>query len=420
MSDIKKEISRTKTGLVLDHAFFGSLALTSDVLLDEKLDTPKINGKNLIINPEQFMKESINVRKGIMAAGYLGMGLGHPFRMGDRDAKMWGEASSIITGMHIRQGGMQLPVNWPAHPKFNLDTTIEEGYKILSEEPKQDGPGGGDGDGDDQQDGDGQGGYGVDPPPSPDQQDGDDDGEGQQEGAGDGGCGVQRPPTPAEMKAMEEDWKVRLAQAAQAAKAMGKLPESLKSLVDDTLEAKIPWQHVLRDFIEKVEHDDYSWNQPNRRWIQQGLVLPSLHNLVTGDIIVAFDTSGSVGDNEIAQFFGELSSILSEFPGSKCTLLEVDTRVANVTNFTTDDLPIGPRHAHGRGGTMFSPAFEWVDEHEAEFDEAPSCFIYLTDGECNDFPAPPNYPVLWVYTQEPGKQGSWCSRPPFGTLTVID
>lgn len=219
---------------------------------------------------------------------------------------------------------------------------------------------------------------------------------------------------------MEEEWKVRLAQAANAAKAMGKLPGSLADLVENALESKVPWQTVLRDFIEKVEHDDYSWNKPNRRWLSRDLVLPSLHNLVTGDIVVAFDTSGSVGNDEIAQFFGELSSILSEFPGSKLTLLEVDTRVCAVTEFTTDDLPIGPRTAHGRGGTMFTPAFEWVKEHEADFEEPISCFIYLTDGECNDYPDPPDYPVLWVFTQDPNGGSSWCSEPPFGTLTVID
>jgi predicted metal-dependent peptidase len=59
------------------------------------------------------------------------------------------------------------------------------------------------------------------------------------------------------------------------------------------------------------------------------------------------------------------------------------------------------------GGTMYSPAFKYADE----MDEQPAGLVYITDGECNDFPRQaPDYPVVWILTQR-------CEfKPPFGTV----
>ena len=50
----------------------------------------------------------------------------------------------------------------------------------------------------------------------------------------------------------------------------------------------------------------------------------------------------------------------------------------------------------GRGGTDFRPPFQWVADNAIE----PDIFIYITDG-CG--PAPeiePDYPVIWLSTDE--------------------
>jgi len=67
----------------------------------------------------------------------------------------------------------------------------------------------------------------------------------------------------------------------------------------------------LRRFLEQTARNDYSWQVPNRRYIQQGLYLPTLYSTSEGGHIVVFvDTSGSIGGEEIAQFAGELSGML--------------------------------------------------------------------------------------------------------------
>jgi predicted metal-dependent peptidase len=44
----------------------------------------------------------------------------------------------------------------------------------------------------------------------------------------------------------------------------------------------------------------------------------------------------------------------------------------------------------------------------------PSCVIYFTDGYCDSFPEPPDYPTLWILTDKANFQ------PPFGEVIHIE
>ena len=64
----------------------------------------------------------------------------------------------------------------------------------------------------------------------------------------------------------------------------------------------------------------------------------------------------------------------------------------------------------GGGGTMFSPVFKWVNKNKPQTKGV----VYVTDGYCSDFGPEPEYPVLWVLTQE--NQGF---QPPFGEVVCV-
>ncbi len=57
---------------------------------------------------------------------------------------------------------------------------------------------------------------------------------------------------------------------------------------------------------------DYRWTPPNRRYIASGLYLPSVERRGLGEIVIAVDTSGSIGKRELEQFAGEISAISEE------------------------------------------------------------------------------------------------------------
>jgi len=103
-------------------------------------------------------------------------------------------------------------------------------------------------------------------------------------------------------------------------------------------------------------------------------------------------------------FAAEVSSIL-ELYDTTITVVYCDTSVANVEVFERQDLPLSI-HPAGGGGTSYRPPFAYVDAHTLE----PACMLYLTDGECDDFPdTVPFYPVLWITNKTH-------YRPPFGDV----
>jgi predicted metal-dependent peptidase len=121
-----------------------------------------------------------------------------------------------------------------------------------------------------------------------------------------------------------------------------------------------------------------------------GLYLPSVERRGLGEIVIAVDTSGSIGKLELEQFAGEVSAISEEAQPEAIHVLYCDAAVQSTQEFTASEpVRLEPR---GGGGTDFRPAFEWVEKN----DIAPVCLIYLTDLCCHSFPEAPEYPVLWV------------------------
>ena len=155
--------------------------------------------------------------------------------------------------------------------------------------------------------------------------------------------------------------------------------------------------------------NDYSGTPPNRRYISQGFYLPSLRSLELPAVVVAVDTSGSVTEEDLAQFAAEISGILEAYE-TEITVIYCDSGINGEPEvFTREDLPL-KLQARGGGGTDFRPPFKFVAEH----DLTPACLIYLTDLECSRFPSDPGYPVLWA------RIGKYGDNPPFGEVIEID
>jgi len=118
--------------------------------------------------------------------------------------------------------------------------------------------------------------------------------------------------------------------------------------------------------------------------------LPSVERRGMGEIVIAVDTSGSIGKLELEQFAGEISAISEEAQPEAIHVVSCDAAVQSTQEFTASEpVRLEPR---GGGGTDFRPAFKWVAENNV----VPACFIYLTDLCCPSYPEAPEYPVLWV------------------------
>lgn len=358
-ANIELKIRRARAQLLLGQPFYGSLALHMDIQECPDIETTRCNGEVIQYNPKFIAELSDTETQGVIAQAVTSIALLHHTRRQHRDDKKWQKASDFATNPILKESGFTLPEGALDNPAYH-NKSAEEIYSLLPDEP-----GGGDGEGN-------QGG-----------QSGDDPG---------GMSAVQDAPgkTEADRQKAEQNAKMMAATSALAAKSVGKLPASMARLIDDILNPKLDWRTILRDFLETSAKNDYSWSRANRRYLAMGLYLPGMHSVEMGEIVIAVDTSGSIGTEELMEFAAEINSIMHDVKPDKVTLIYADAAVNRVDEFERgEDFAI---KAVGGGGTDFNPAFDYVQKHGIE----PRAFIYLTD-LYGPFPAkPPSYPTLFI------------------------
>lgn len=207
-----------------------------------------------------------------------------------------------------------------------------------------------------------------------------------------------------------KEWERKVATAVEQSQFFnkGNIPCELEHIVNKILYPKVSWKILLQQFITQFANNDYNFMVPNRRFISQGLIMPSLHNMELGQIVIALDTSGSMMPF-YEQLMGELSSIL-ELASSEMIVLHCDAAVDKVEYLQRADLPLVPA-VSGGGGTSFKPAFEWVDKNGIE----PACMVYITDTHGHFPNEEPDYPVLWVDISKYSPV-----EPPFGEFIKVE
>lgn len=366
---LTKKLAKAKTSLVLEHPFFGTLAMNMPFHLDYGVPTAATNGSYVKFNPDFIDPLTDEELKFLVAHEVSHPMFEHNYRRYERDPKNWNIAGDHVINHHLvaesigkmPEGGLLDEGLYTAG-----DGTTDGIYKMLP--PPEDGGGGGAG------------------------------GDGWQDCEDADG-------TPQEKEQQAAEKRVQVAQAAQAAKMMGKLSVDMERLVGEVLNPKVDWRDVLQRFVEKCKTDQRSWARPNRRFIQQGLYIPSRDGEAMGELVVAVDCSGSIGPDELNQFAAEVKTIHEDLKPSKITVMYFDSSISHVDEFTREDeLHI---EAHGGGGTAFSPIFAKVEEMGIE----PVACVVLTDLYCNDFGEQPDYPVLWV--------SNGTSEAPFGEVVMM-
>lgn len=184
-----------------------------------------------------------------------------------------------------------------------------------------------------------------------------------------------------------------MAQQKIAGQGTGGMSRDLAEL----MQPKIDWREVLREFVKTTcrARDASSWRRVNRRFLSGDTYMPSLIGERVGHLVVAVDTSGSVGVNELKEFLSEVKGIAEEVNPEKVDLLYWDSSIAgheeytdtNVANIITSTKP------RGGGGTSPSCITKYLEEKHIE----PECCIVLTDGHVgNDWGGNWPSPVLWV------------------------
>ena len=193
----------------------------------------------------------------------------------------------------------------------------------------------------------------------------------------------------------------------------GRLGVDLPRQITDLLAPVIDWREVLRDFVTASckGKDEYTWRKFNRRVIANDIYLPTVENETIGEVVVAIDTSGSIGQEELNVFASELISICEAVSPDAVRILWWDTKVHGEQLFTENYDQIGSMlKPLGGGGTKVSCVSDYINKKKINAE----CVLVFTDGYLeNDVQWDISAPTLWLVTQNK----SW--TPPSGKLVQV-
>ena len=193
----------------------------------------------------------------------------------------------------------------------------------------------------------------------------------------------------AEKKLIEKQVQKILQDAKeQTVKKRGNVPGEIEGLIvlDEVTKAKFDWKGYLRRFtgtstkiftkkIRRKENHRYEDN-------------PGLKIKMRQHMLLAIDTSGSVSNDELAEFMNEIHHIHKA--GVDITIVQCDTSIRSIEPYKgKNDLKV-----HGRGGTEFDPVLDYYNANIGKY----TSLVYFTDGECYTSVKPKNR-VLWVLSE---------------------
>lgn len=181
----------------------------------------------------------------------------------------------------------------------------------------------------------------------------------------------------------------------QGALQAGKLGSGGDRELGKLLKVQVDWKKVLRDFTTSTcKGKDYgTWNRVNRRFIGQGIYMPSTISQKIGGIVWAIDTSGSIGERELNAFLSEGKGIVDTVRPDWVRILYWDTEVCGDEKYESQDLDriIQSTKPKGGGGTTVECVPEYMIEHKI----TPQCVVVLTDGYLGGSWGQWSCPVLW-------------------------
>ena len=194
----------------------------------------------------------------------------------------------------------------------------------------------------------------------------------------------------------------------------GKLGGKQSRALDSLIEPKVDWREQLREFVSStaVGKDISTWQRVNRRWLQHDVYMPSTITETVGRIVVAVDTSGSIGGPELTKFLSEVQGICINVMPEKVDLLYWDTEVAAHEVYAQEQLAklSSSTKPAGGGGTDVACVAKYLKDNQIR----PECVIVLTDGYIYGDWGVWNAPVLWTIV------GGNKVVPPMGTTIHLD
>ena len=366
--------------------FFGALMLFAKIYADQSVDTAATDGKKILVNENFLNSLKSSEQNALLLHEVLHMALLHVTRRGQRDPYIWNIAADIVVNdLILRNTKFKLPQGAILDKKYK-DKSVEYIYEDLLKDDKYK-----------------QFKFKAWFLDILDQK--------KNENEKDAKCERL---TDDEIEEVESFWRDKLEVLKNADqfdpnnKGQGTMPGGMGIEIESILEPEVDWRHALWKYVGKTPAD---FDDLDRRFFYRGLYLEGLLTEAL-EVSVCIDTSGSVSDKLLEQFFAELKGILRSYPHVKCNLFYGDTELFGP--YPIESIEEIPK-AMGRGGTSFKPFFKYLEKNGNNLIGSHRVSIYFTDGY-GDFPTKePIDPTMWLVC----KDGLESQRFPFGEVVRI-
>lgn len=205
--------------------------------------------------------------------------------------------------------------------------------------------------------------------------------------------------TKEEAKQLKQDVTEAIRQGIHAGKRAGAggLQDALG--LEELITPKVDWRDALRMFMNSTcrKKERSTWRRPNRRYLHQDIVMPTLEGNSINELVLARDTSGSMWGDRMTAVTSEMVGLAQNLNIDKIHVIDWDGEVEHHETYTSDTFKNAPelRTAHGGGGTDPTCVSDYLSKNNIK----PDAVVMLTDGEICSWG---NWtaPVLWAITNE--------------------
>lgn len=191
--------------------------------------------------------------------------------------------------------------------------------------------------------------------------------------------------------------------AEQVQKMQGSIPACLKEYIDSLFKQKervFDWKSYFRRLIGTVQ--DIDLKKTRKRESIRFPDASGLKHKKKSSICVIVDTSGSVSNKDLCDFFSEINHVWKT--GASVTIIENDAAIGRIYQYNGK----WDGSITGRGGTVFNEAVDYYNNHRRDF----NLLIFFTDGY-----ADVNLPIMgesvWVITSDGDRYNNYPGKTIF-------
>ncbi len=349
-----KKISQAKAKLLVEYPYFGTLASRLELVVDENIEAFKSDGKKLHYNSDFLENSSISEIEFILANGAMHSSLAHENRKNGRSGWLWQMATDMAINDMLFENGLDKPYQAQYRERFK-GMYAEEIYAELQDDILRD----------------------------------------ELEYEADDVEDIAQKDTQIEAEEILQEQLQSEESLSLLEKEFekGTAPLEIERFFKLNFLSKIDWRDELKIALDRYFQDDYTLFPPNKKFLSQGIYLPSTISQ-TFRLVIAIDSSGSIDENLLNQFLSEVNFLMSVVHNYQIELLVSDeTLRSHKTFYSGESLEV---EIEGGMGTDFRAVFEFIEEN---FDDI-KLLLYFTDLE-GSFPQNiPCYSVKWVTSKE--------------------